>query len=109
MQEIWQEVKNSLKNKIPDSSFHIWIDPVTCSSQDENTFVLTCPNRFSLSWVQDNYLPLIRDGLEILCGKKLNIQLIVASAGSNENNSNNKPKADEQLPLPGLQTEVTYW
>lgn len=108
MQEIWQEVKNSLKNKIPDSSFHIWIDPVTCSSQDENTFVLTCPNRFSLSWVQDNYLPLIRDGLEILCGKKLNIQLIVASAGSNENNSNNKPKADEQLPLPGLQTEVTY-
>lgn len=101
MQEIWQEVKNALKNKIPNGSFHIWIDPITCSRRDDSTFMLTCPNRFCLSWIRDNYLSFIKDELEGLCNKKVNIQLM-----SDENNGAHKPNTDKQLPLPGLPSEV---
>ncbi len=105
MHEIWEEVKDSLRNKITNGSFHVWIDPITFTIQDDHTFTLTCPNRFSLSWVRDNYLSLIKDTLENFCNKKIDVNLTVTP---DQNNGTGKSGADKQLPLPGLSSEVPY-
>lgn len=104
MQVLWEEAKKSLKNRIPPGSFHIWVDPIKISGKEEDTFILACPNRFSLSWVKDNYLPLIKDELYKLCGKDLIIQLITETPSEKAD----LPQKDEQLPLPCMPPAVPY-
>ncbi|MCJ7684841.1 MAG: hypothetical protein MUO68_11175, partial [Desulfobacteraceae bacterium] len=60
MSALWDEIKNQIKPALPRNSFSLWIDPISCL-ENKDTIVLSCPNRFSKNWVQENYLDLIRD------------------------------------------------
>ncbi len=106
MRPIWQEAKELLKRRIPDGSFHLWVDPIQYVSSDQNALVLACPNRFSLSWVRDNYLQLISSELQKLSEEHLVVRLVVTPEGGNE--SATKPPTDTQLPLPCIPPEVPY-
>lgn len=103
MQELWQEAKKSLQGTIPPGSFHIWVEPIVFNAKEENSIVLACPNRFSLSWVKDNYLTLIREEIEQLYGKQIAIKLIACNKTEGD-----EPSRDEQLPLPCLEKGVSH-
>jgi chromosomal replication initiator protein len=60
MSPLWDEIKNQIRPVIPKNSYCLWIDPISCL-ESKDTIVLSCPNRFSKNWVQENYLGLIRD------------------------------------------------
>lgn len=104
MQNIWPAIKDSLKNRIQNGGFHIWIDPIVCTVQGDHSFLLNCPNRFSLSWVRDNYLPLIKEELEKFCKQKVTVQLAIAA---DDHSGKDSVKTDQQLPLPGLPPETS--
>jgi len=61
MNPLWDEIKNQIRPVLPKNSYSLWIDPISCLESKENSIVLSCPNRFSRNWVQENYLDLIRD------------------------------------------------
>lgn len=107
MEAIWQEIKQSLSKKLPDGSFRVWLDPIQYKDNDSGHLVLSCPNRFSLTWIRDNYLRLINEELENLCGKNLSIQLVVSP---DEKNEHDVPRetGDEQLSLPGVSPEAPF-
>jgi len=60
MSPLWDEIKNEIRPALPKNSYSLWIDPISCL-EDKDTIILSCPNRFSKNWVQENYLGLIRD------------------------------------------------
>jgi chromosomal replication initiator protein len=64
MTKIWEEVKGQLREKLPDKSFSLWINPLHLLEQHEDTLVLGCPNKFSLNWITENYFGLIQDNLK---------------------------------------------
>ena len=39
---LWNEVKELLKNKLPEAVQHLWIEPLTCIKADENHIELAC-------------------------------------------------------------------
>ena len=61
MSPLWDEIKNQIRPVLPKNSYSLWIDPISCLENKEKSIVLSCPNRFSKNWVQENYLGLIRD------------------------------------------------
>jgi chromosomal replication initiator protein len=63
MTKIWEEVKGQLREKLPDKSFSLWINPLHLLEEQEDTLVLGCPNKFSLNWITENYFGLIQDNL----------------------------------------------
>jgi len=63
MTSIWEAVKEVIKDEIPSSTFHLWIEPLQVENGPGGELLLTCPNPFSLRWVQGHYLPLIRQAL----------------------------------------------
>ena len=63
MTKIWEELKGRLREKLPDKSFSLWIDPLHPLQEEENALVLGCPNKFSLNWIAENYIGLIQDNL----------------------------------------------
>ncbi|MBN2034338.1 MAG: chromosomal replication initiator protein DnaA [Deltaproteobacteria bacterium] len=63
MAKIWEELKGLLREKLPDKSFSLWIDPLQVLREEDHAIELVCPNKFSLNWVSENYLKLIQDNL----------------------------------------------
>lgn len=66
MTGIWEAVKKLIKDELPSSTFHLWIEPLKVESGPAGELLLACPNPFSLRWVQGHYLALIRQALENL-------------------------------------------
>ncbi|MBM4273584.1 MAG: chromosomal replication initiator protein DnaA [Deltaproteobacteria bacterium] len=78
MKGVWESVKTSLKEQMPDSGFHLWIEPLLAKPDEDRELTLICPNSFALRWIKSNYLPLIRQGLKSACGMSLPVNLTVA-------------------------------
>jgi chromosomal replication initiator protein len=66
MATIWDAVKEVIKDEMPDSTFHLWIEPLQVQTGTGGELLLACPNPFSLRWVKAHYLPLIRQALQNL-------------------------------------------
>ena len=66
MGNLWEAVKEAIKQEMPASTFHLWIEPLQAEYGSEGELLLACPNAFSLRWVQAHYLPLIRQSLHHL-------------------------------------------
>jgi chromosomal replication initiator protein len=79
MANIWEELKDQIRGAIPEKSFSLWINPLTFLEQGEDTLVLGCPNKFSLNWVTENYIPLFRENLAKLGEKNCRLALRVAT------------------------------
>lgn len=81
MQEIWEQVKVDLKEKISPSGFQLWVEPLEVEPGPEGELVLSCPNPFALRWIQAHYLALIRQALLTLSFENFPVHLQVTSEG----------------------------
>lgn len=63
MAKIWEELKGQLRERLPDKSFSLWIDPLHLLEEKEDALVLGCPNKFSLNWITENYIDMIQEDL----------------------------------------------
>lgn len=63
MGTIWEEAKKQIRSEIPNTSFSMWISPLNFLEKSDRTGVLECPNKFSLKWISENYLAMIREKL----------------------------------------------
>jgi len=97
----WETVRKSLREFLPESEYSLWIKPLVCQRDDEQSIELAGPDRFFCSWVRDHYLDTISEKFQELSGNgKQSISLTVA----------NRPAlqiecaASGQLRLPGVHT-----
>lgn len=63
MNKVWEEVKNRIKDKVPERSFALWINPLTFLEEKTDALVLGCPNKFSLNWIMENYMDIMEETL----------------------------------------------
>lgn len=59
----WEDLKETLKHSFPESTYSLWIAPLKCIVENEQSIQLVAPNKFFCSWVEDNYLTVIRQVL----------------------------------------------
>jgi chromosomal replication initiator protein len=94
---LWDMLRESLHESLPESEYNLWIKPLVCQRQDEQIIELAGPDRFFCSWVRDRYLNLINDKLKELNGKgSKSIKLCVAAPLQITSNKSG------QLRLPGV-------
>jgi len=100
---LWNEIKEILKHKLPEAVQHLWIDPLTCISADENHIELACPDKFFCLWVKENYLKFIEESLVQLGKTSAKILFSVASPVLNESTVPLlEGSTREQLRLPAI-------
>jgi chromosomal replication initiator protein len=59
MDYLWDTIKEQLKDKIPDTQYRMWIDPLELIRSGDQELLLGCPNPFFLNWVKEKYYTLI--------------------------------------------------
>jgi chromosomal replication initiator protein len=80
MANVWETVKEAIKEEMSSSTFHLWIEPLQVETGSGGELLLACPNPFSLRWVQAHYLPLIRRTLGNLGQVSPGVQLKLLTA-----------------------------
>ncbi len=99
---LWNEIKDLVKTKLPITSYQLWIEKLHCISDNNGSLELACPDNFSLSWITENYLPIINDSLAEVGKGTVAVQLRVASSVDDGKGHGQGTPAAEQLYLPNM-------
>ncbi len=101
MSSRWEEVKSHIKEKLPENSFSLWINPITLLDESEDALVLGCPNKFSLNWIMENYMGIMEEKLGDMGNNNYKIVLEVRPPEKREVVPNLLEKS-RQLILPNI-------
>jgi len=105
MSTIWEEIKNQIKVEIPEKSFSLWINPITCLDKKDNNLILLCPNKFSRNWIMENYMGSMEDKLDRIGNGHYKMALKV-KAPEKRKPTPNIFKVSSQLTLPNMPKEM---
>ncbi len=94
---IWNAIKSSLLSSLPESEFGLWIKPLECREQSEQSIELVGPDRYFCAWVEDRYIDLMK-GAAGKMGMTPEIKVLAAEAPVVSRTSSTR----EQLRLPGV-------
>jgi chromosomal replication initiator protein len=63
---LWQKIKDILAEKLPESAYSLWINPLSGKENDNSTLEVACPDSFFCSWVTEKYLGAMQEALHLL-------------------------------------------
>lgn len=101
---IWQQIKEILSEKLPESAYSLWISPLTCV-QEENPLTLAGPDKFFISWVANNYCQAISEALQTIGANGLELKFV--SQGKDQP-KNFLPRHQEPKRLPNIPQAKPY-
>ena len=76
---LWNQCSDSLRQELPEQQYNTWILPLRLEEEQEEIRILA-PNRFILDWVEERFLPRIRELLTTTCGVEKPISLNVGTS-----------------------------
>ncbi len=78
VQELWVKAAAHLQEKLHPDVYSRWIAVIEPDSLSGDDLILKVDNNFYQSWLEDNYLPIIRDALAAVSGQIFKIAFKVA-------------------------------
>ncbi|HEX2864308.1 MAG TPA: chromosomal replication initiator protein DnaA [Deinococcales bacterium] len=61
--EIWDDIKEFVRARIPSVEFHTWFESVRPMGVTEGAFTIGVANSFAADWLRRNYSPLLEEAL----------------------------------------------
>ena len=74
--QIWQRALRLLEGEMSDISLNTWIVPMKPLSADQDSFILSAPNDFHKTYVEQ-YIPLIKNTIKSISSVSYDVQIIV--------------------------------
>ena len=105
---IWAKANGYLAEKLPKDVFDRWIAVIDAHALEADTLILTVANDFYQSWLEENYLPLIRQAIASVCSQNLNIVFRVDAARTAAAAAARPATAAEERPALKTRTEPSF-
>ncbi|MBU4212747.1 MAG: chromosomal replication initiator protein DnaA [Verrucomicrobia bacterium] len=77
LETTWPKICQALKEQLNADVYARWIAVINPRKLEADTLVLSVSNDFYQSWLEENYLPLIKDAASRICGCDLKVILEV--------------------------------
>ncbi len=94
---IWRKAKEKLQEKLTESVYGLWIEPLVFQTQSESCLYLACPDRYFGAFVSQNFLEVITEKVSEIDGSIERVQ--IRDGNHALPSRDQKPK---QLRLPAL-------
>jgi chromosomal replication initiator protein len=94
--DFWSKVVDSLKERVGQQNFDIWIKPIQFLSMEGEKVELEVPNRFFKDWINEHFSSFIKDTLSFLTQKSCHLEFKI----KNEKRSSPVQSRDRQVLLP---------
>ena len=93
LQVIWTEILGKLRESFAEEKFQRWLEPITPISLSETELTLGIPNSFSKDYINNLYLPFIKESTKQILGHPVEITLQVV-----QKQEESKPEEKETQP-----------
>lgn len=93
-QALWALAQEKIKERIGSGSYDTWLRPVKAASMGDASITLKVPNPFFIQWLEQHYLPFIKEALKETAKREL---AVIFLAPSEQVKS---PPTEKQLPPP---------
>jgi len=80
VEKVWVDAQQLLRNMLNRDLYDLWFQPIKAVELEGETLLLEAANDFSVVWLQDNYLGLIRDVVAQASGQQLKIKFRASTA-----------------------------
>jgi chromosomal replication initiator protein len=84
MENLWSKVIDSLKERVGQQNFDIWIKPIQFLSMEGENVELGVPNRFFKEWINEHYSLHIKEAFSFLTQKPCHLQFRIRNDKTNE-------------------------
>ncbi|MDO9026565.1 MAG: chromosomal replication initiator protein DnaA [bacterium] len=72
-QALWAQAQEKIKERIGSGSYDTWLRPVKAASMGDTSITLRVPNQFFIQWLEQHYLPFIKEALKETALKELDV------------------------------------
>ncbi len=79
-EEVWAKACKHLRSALSKDVFDRWIAVIECGAISGDALTLSVQNNFYQSWLEENYLPLIKDAVALAHGAPMAISFAVSRA-----------------------------
>src|SRR5271169_11640 len=76
--QIWRDASKILRGMLNPELFNRWFAPIRPVELNQDTLILGVANEFYQIWLQDNFLPLIREAVNQVSRQPLLVRLAVS-------------------------------
>ena len=63
-QALWAQAQEKIKERIGSGSYDTWLRPVKAASMGDTSITLRVPNHFFIQWLEQHYLPFIKEAIK---------------------------------------------
>lgn len=106
MENTWSKVIDSLKEKVGQQNFDIWIKPIQFVSMEGERVQLAVPNRFFREWISEHFAAHIREVFFQVTAKPCQLHFQIKNAKSAEEEVTHFPvqrkEPEAAVPVPTL-------
>ncbi len=95
-QTLWRQAKETIRETLNTSTYEIWFEKADTAGMEENTFLLSVPNNFTKSRIENRFLPLIEDSLQEVEGREVTVKVVVHQTPGREERLVALPPASEE-------------
>jgi chromosomal replication initiator protein len=72
-QALWASAQEKIKERIGSGSYDTWLKPVTAATIGDTCITLKVPTPFFIQWLEQHYLPIIKEALKEAAQKELSV------------------------------------
>ena len=82
MNGLWERAADRMRDQLGQVGFETWIGPLNFVGVDGKTATIEAPNRFFKDWVNERYMPLLRQSLSAEIGEPVEVKLTLGENGA---------------------------
>ncbi|MHB1390247.1 MAG: chromosomal replication initiator protein DnaA [Thermoleophilia bacterium] len=68
VETIWRRAKETIRESLSTSTYEMWFERADITGMEDSTLVLTVPNDFTKSRIEDRFMPLIEETIHDVAG-----------------------------------------
>jgi len=72
---LWDRVRASLQDRFPANVFDTWFSFIEMEASTPDTLVLATSSDFACIWIEDNYLDIITQCAQAICGRGIQVKV----------------------------------
>lgn len=85
VETIWRRAKETIRESLSTSTYEMWFERADITGMEDSTLVLTVPNDFTKSRIEDRFMPLIEETIHDVAGDDFaldGVRVVVSRAGN---------------------------
>jgi chromosomal replication initiator protein len=99
--DVWIRVCAELQKLISPDAFKRWFTPLTAVSVEGETLTLSAENSIYQHWIEENYLPQVRQAAGLVLGRDIQVAFVCAQGAGTASRADSE---EEEAPAPTRST-----